>query len=99
MQNGHLIPADQFCIHHNIELSFLGSLQQYGLIQITTAEETSFIPEDTLPDLERIMRLHYELDINLEGIEAIVHLLQRVEALQDEVRSLKSKLRLYEQGS
>jgi predicted lipoprotein len=42
------------------------------------------------------VRLHYELDINLEGIETIFHLLDRIEALQQEMRDLQKKIGVYE---
>ncbi len=45
----------------------------------------------------RIIRLYYELDINLEGIEAIIHLLQRIDThQQEEIIALRNRLRLYE---
>ena len=47
-------------------------------------------------NLEKFIRLYYELDINLEGIETITHLLQRINSLQDEIIILKNRLRLYE---
>ena len=96
MQNEHLVPADQFCIQHNAELSFITLLCENGLIEMTTIEETHYLSEDSLPDLERMIRLNYELDINLEGIEAITHLLQRVQSLQTELNTVRRKLRLYE---
>src|SRR5688500_18308540 len=99
MQNDYLIPADQFCIQHNIDFTFINLLHKNGLLEITTLEQTQFIPEEHLPSLEKMMRLHYDLDINLEGIEAITHLLQRVEQLQNELRGLKSRLPLYEDVS
>lgn len=98
MANEHLIPADQFCNQHNVELSFISLLHENGLIEITTVEQTTFIPEERLPELEKLIRLHYDLDINLEGIEAITHLLQRMQHLQDELRVLRNKLRLYEEA-
>jgi hypothetical protein len=42
------------------------------------------------------VRLHYDLDINLEGIEAITYLLNRVKNMQAEIIALKNRLRLYE---
>ncbi len=42
------------------------------------------------------MRLHYDMEINVEGIEAINYLLQRMKTLQAEMVSLKNRLRLYE---
>ena len=99
MQTAHLIPVQQFCTQHNIELSFITLLHDNGLIEITTLEETTFIPEERLPELEKIIRLHHELDINVEGIEAITHLLLRIESLQQEVKRIKNRLSIYESGS
>jgi hypothetical protein len=42
------------------------------------------------------MRMHYDLDINMEGIDVISHLLKRIHNLQDELRITQNKLRLYE---
>lgn len=99
MSNDHLVSADQFCTQHNIELSFISLLHENGLIEVTTFEQTSFIPEDRLPQLEKLIRLHYDLDINLEGIEAITYLLQRIQHLQDELRETRTRLRLYEDSN
>lgn len=95
MQKEHLIPADKLCIHQHIELSFIHSLKEYGLIEIVTMEEEEFIPEEQLEALEKFARLHYDLDINLEGIDAIIHLLQKVNGMQEEITSLQNRLRRY----
>jgi MerR HTH family regulatory protein len=96
METNYLIAVDEFCANHNIEISFISSLQQTGLIEITTIKETGFIDPNQLLQLEKIVRLYYELDINLEGIETINHLLQRISSMQDEIITLRNKLRIYE---
>ena len=96
MQTENLIAVDVFCANHNIEISFISSLQQTGLIDITTIEETEFIDAGQLKQLEKFICFFYELDINLEGIETITHLLQRLNSMQDEIIALKNRLRLYE---
>jgi chaperone modulatory protein CbpM len=96
MQTENLIAVDVFCTNHNIEISFISSLQQTGLIEITTIKETGFIDADQLQQLEKFIRLYYELDINIEGIETITHLLKRVNSLQDEIIALRNRLRIYE---
>lgn len=96
METENLISAEEFCIHHHVEYSFINSLQQVGLIELKTIEKSRFIDPDKLFDLEKFVRLHYDLDINLEGIEAITYLLKKVENLQDEVNTLKNRLSLYE---
>ncbi len=96
MQTEYLIALDEFCDKYNIEISFISSLQQTGLIEITEVKETEFIDQGQLQQLEKFIRLYYELGINLEGIETISYLLQRIESLQDEIIKLKNRLSLYE---
>jgi len=96
MQTQKLIPLNDFCLSHNIEISFISSLQQTGLIEITVVDDNSFINNEQLRHLEQLVCFHYELDINLHGIESITHLLQRMNAMQDEIFVLKNRLRLYE---
>lgn len=98
MQTKHLISADEFCVHYRVEHSFLVALQQTGLIEVETVNESSFIDPESLFELEKFARLHYDLDINVEGIEAISYLLQRIRDLQDEITALKNRLSLYEEA-
>lgn len=96
MNKKNLIPANEFCINHNITGSFISSLHENGLIKVTTVEETSYIHKNQLPDLERIIRFHGELEINIEGIESIIHLLKRINKMQNEITMLKNRLSLFE---
>jgi cell shape-determining protein MreC len=41
------------------------------------------------------MRWYYDLDINIEGIEALNYLLEKVKSLQEEIQQLKNELRFY----
>jgi hypothetical protein len=96
MQTENLIALNEFCISHNIEISFISSLQETGLIKIITIKETGFIEADQLQQLEKFIMLFYELDINLEGIETVNHLLERIISMKAEIVRLKNRLRLYE---
>ena len=91
MENDELIPAKEFCIYHNIEYSFISSLENSGLINITSVEQSMYIPADEIQKLEKFVRLHYDLDINLEGIETINHLLEKIEEMQKEILNLRNK--------
>jgi len=96
MQTKNLIAVNEFCINHNIEVSFISSLQETGLIEIAFVEEAAYIDADELQQVEKFIRFYYDLDINLEGIETITHLLQRMNAMQDEITLLHNRLSLYE---
>ena len=92
MAQEKLIPVKDFCIHHNIEYSFISSLKNSGLISVTSVKRSSFMHVDEMHKLEKFVRLHYELDINVEGIETINHLLERIESMQQEILKLRNKV-------
>lgn len=97
MQEELLISVDEFCTCHNIEFSFMRNLEEFGMIQMITRHEVSYIPENQLEKIERILRLHQDLDINMEGIDAITHLLNRITRMQSEIITLRNRLKLYEE--
>lgn len=86
-----------FCECHNVQYSFINSLNEFGLLEIQVIEENEYIDPEQVRELERMMRLHYDLEINLQGIDAIRNLLNRVSDLQDEVRILRNRLSRYEE--
>jgi hypothetical protein len=92
MEQEELIPAKDFCIHHNIEYSFISSLENSGLISVTSVQSSTYIPGDEIHKLEKFVRLHYDLDINIEGIETINYLLERIEEMQKEIVKLRNKM-------
>lgn len=91
-----LIPTEEICTRYKVEQTFISSLSQSGLIRIVTVEKSQYVPTDEITAFEKLRRLHYDLDINLEGLEAIHHLLRQVEKLQQQNRKLKNRLGLYE---
>ena len=94
--DSNMIPAEEFCTHHHISYTFISSLHDAGLVEILLVEERPCIDVEQLPQLEKLVRLHTDLDINMEGIEAIAHLLQRMEDMQQRMNYLSQRLRLYE---
>ena len=96
MITNDLITAKEFCIHHNVEISFIQSLNESGLIEITQTEEEICVPVQQLPQLERMVRLYYEMDINMEGLETIDHLLKSMNDMQQEIQRLQNRLQVYE---
>lgn len=96
MQNDLIIISD-YCSRCNIEPDFVMMLGEDGLIDIEIRNNVSYFPAEQLNELERYAHLYYDLSINIEGIDAIRHLLARVEDLQQKVRRLENELRFYRQ--
>ncbi len=92
----NLIPVGKFCESHQIDITFVARLRENGLVDLVSDSDVLYVHVENIPRLERIVRLHFELNINVEGIEAISHLLERLEEKQQEITLLKNRLRLYE---
>src|SRR6266404_1453206 len=92
-----MIILDEFCSGHQIEISFIQLLEEHGLLEIIIIDQTLCIPASELPRLEQIVRFYRELNINPEGIDAINHLLQRIENMQHEIIELKNRLDFYQE--
>jgi hypothetical protein len=95
MYEHELIPAQEFCTHHDVELNFIYSLHEFGLIEIINEEGNDYLSTDQLNQLEKIVRLHYDLNVNMEGIDVILHLLKQLEATHQEANELRNQLRFY----
>ena len=94
-----MIVLDEFCASHQVEVSFVRTLEENGLIETINVNETLYIQENELSKLEQIVRLHQELNINSEGADAIINLLQRIENMQNEITVLRNKLNFYEENT
>ena len=96
METKNLISIPQFCKHYNVPITFIKALDEYALVEIIVANSENYLKITQLNEVEKMLRLHYDLDINLEGIDAIYNLLKQVESLQEEIVSLKNRLNFYE---
>ncbi|MEJ1222460.1 chaperone modulator CbpM [Sediminicola sp. 1XM1-17] len=96
MMSTYYITIKDFCSSHDIEESFVFSLREFELVTLELKEQELYIHQEELPKLEKMVRLYRDLGINLEGLEAIYYLLERVEQMQMEVNQLKNKLRRWE---
>lgn len=94
MQTDFII-VSEYCQKCHIDPSFIFLLEEGGLIDVRSVGDKECLLAAQLQDLERYTRLYYELSINIEGIDAIRHLLDRMRALQDEIIRLRGTLRIY----
>ncbi len=95
MQTDWIIIND-YCEKCHIEPSFIILLEEGGLLDVEDREGERYFPASQLRELEQYTRMYYDLSINMEGIDAIHHLLKRIENMQEEIKRLKSRLHLYE---
>ncbi len=95
MEANKLIRIEKVCLSYSVDVSFIQSLNELGHIELILEKDVHYIPEKQLKALESFLYFHTELKINLEGIDAIAHLLLKNEHLQNELILLQNKLSFY----
>ncbi len=96
MKKETYILIQQYCETTSVEPEFIDRLLDYGLIKHIERGNQPAIHETELPIIERMARLHYDLDINLEGLQVIAHMREKMLQMQDELKNLERKLKRFE---
>jgi hypothetical protein len=96
MADEEIILLETFCSNYQVELTFIETLENHGLISINQQGNQRFISREEMPALEKYSRLYYELNINVPGIDALKNLLEKIKELQQEAGHLRARLRIYE---
>ena len=96
METQDLIIIDVFCQEYQIEINLINDLESFGLIETIVHNENKYLDKNQLVHVEKIIRLHNDLNINKEGIEIILDLLEKEKQLLSEIKYLKNRLDLYE---
>lgn len=77
---------------YNIEITFFDELVDYGLLRVQTENDIRYLMYEDLPTFERFANWHYDLEINLPGLEVIQEMLQKMNDLNQKNRDLLNKL-------
>ncbi len=96
MNLDELIATEELCERYSVEHTFIRSLNNSGLLEVITIEKREYVHCDKMAEFEKLMRLHFDLQINLEGIEVIQHLLNQLKELKQKNIQLRNRLDLYE---
>lgn len=89
---GERISREELVKIYNIEITFFDELVNGGLLNIETEDDTRYLLYDDLTVFEKFANWHYDLEINLPGLEVIHGMLQRMEDLNRKNRELMQKI-------
>lgn len=85
------IKITDYCENQKIEISFLIELSKEGIVRIEKREEIDYLDQNDLAEIEMFARWHYDLGINLEGIDAMRHMLEKIKYLQKKINLLENE--------
>lgn len=92
MKNDLLISIETLCNNYNVQITFFRDLQEIGLVEIITIEQSDYIYEEKINEVEKMIRFHQDLNLNKEAIDVVFNLLNKINDLQEELNSLKNKV-------
>lgn len=79
------------CQSYNIETTFIHSLHYHGLIEILYIESQAYIKEEQLPKVEKFFTWHTDLELNIQAIDVVEQLLEKITHLQEKVNTLSNQ--------
>lgn len=96
MKEEPYILIQHYCETTSVDPKFIEQLFECGLIQHLEYGDAPAIHQEELPTIERMVRLHYDLEINLEGLQVIAHMREKMIRMQKELKVLERKLKRFE---
>ncbi len=99
MEEKNFISVIKLCDHYKVEVSFINQLNEVGLVEIVTIKQKPFLREEAISDVEKMVRINQDLNINIEGIDAVFNLLKKMNNLEHKMNLLRNRLRLYEENN
>jgi len=89
------IAVKHFCVNYEIPLSFINSLSNFELIDLVEIESVKHLKINDINKVEKMIRLHYDLGVNFEGLDIINRLTSQINSLQEELNELNNILDFY----
>lgn len=81
---------------YKVEVTFFDRLEECGLVQTIEENNTKYVLYEELTNFEKFANFHYDLEVNIPGLEVIHQLLQQIHALQAEKIQLQNSASLPE---
>lgn len=75
-----------------IDPEFLSLLNEEGLIEMIDIGGEKYIQESKLTDLEKFASWYYDLSVNVEGIDVINNMLQKMHQMEKELYTLRKRI-------
>ena len=77
---------------YEIDITFFDELEEFGLLKTETEDDVKYLLYEELPTFEKFANWHYDLEVNMPGLQVIQNLLSQIHALQQENRQLMNKM-------
>lgn len=76
---------------YKVEVTFFDNLEACGLLQTIEENNTKYLLFEELTNFEKFANFHYDLEVNIPGLEVIHQLLQQINSLKAEKLLLQNR--------
>lgn len=86
----NFVSIKKLCDSYNVNDGFVKRLEEFELIEVKYDQDPfGNLMEEHIKDFESMVRLHHDLNINVEGLHAIIQLKRKIQELEQELFELK----------
>ena len=96
MSDSQPVTISLICRHYRIEPVFIDQLVEVGLLETEDRQGQQVVPENQISRLDRMVRIHRDLEVNPQGIDVVMNLLARIEALEQSLNDALNRLSIHE---
>ena len=96
MSESRAIKVEILCLHYQVENTFFQQLNEIGLIEIRLVDNDAWVDEQHIAVLDKVIRLHQDLDINPQGLDVVLNLLDKITSLEASLVEAQNRLALFE---
>ena len=96
MNSENYIQIEVYCERTKTPIEFIDDLLEFEMIEVQQIENKIYVEPQYLVEIERIYRLREDLGINMEGIDTLNHMIEKVNRLEKELKLLRDRLTIYE---
>lgn len=77
---------------YEIDITFFDELEEFGLLKTELENDVKYLLFEDLSVFEKLTNWHYDLEVNMPGLQIIQNLLNQIHSLQAENKKLMRKM-------
>jgi len=94
MDISNYISVNRLCNEYSLDVYFFEYLYNQGIIQLVVWENLEYIELEVLDKVEKLIRIHQDLEVPVNSLDVVINLLEKIETLQKEVNTIRNNSEL-----
>jgi chaperone modulatory protein CbpM len=87
-----ILSLEELCASFNVSEDFIRDLVDFGIIEIQPSIKNIQFTAEDLTRIRKALRLHHDLEINLQGVAVVLELMEELDQLRAELEIFNKKL-------